>query len=59
MPFKLDIPLPSKIGREELFRLNLNKVLLDEKIDWEELVKRTDGYSGADISNVLIYFFFN
>ena len=25
---------------------------LEEGIDWEHLVKMTDGYSGADISNV-------
>lgn len=27
-------------------------MVVDEGIDWDELVRITDGYSGADISNV-------
>lgn len=27
-------------------------MVVDEGIDWDELVRMTDGYSGADISNV-------
>jgi katanin p60 ATPase-containing subunit A1 len=25
---------------------------VDENINWEQLMQKTDGYSGADISNV-------
>jgi len=46
------IPLPNKKGREELFRLNLANLNLDEDVDLEKLVDATEGYSGADISNV-------
>lgn len=35
-----------------MFDINLRQLKLDEKIDWEALVKSTDGYSGADLSNV-------
>lgn len=46
------IPLPNEIGREELFKINLQNVKLAEDIVYTELVKLTKGYSGADISNV-------
>lgn len=48
----VDIPLPTEKGRRELFKINLRGIELEEGIDWEHLVKMTDGYSGADISNV-------
>lgn len=48
----LDIPLPLSKGRQKLFDINLRQLKIDEKIDWEALVKLTEGYSGADISNV-------
>jgi len=46
------IPLPTEIGRRELFKINLKDSIVSEDIDWEELVKMTDMYSGADLSNV-------
>ena len=48
----VDIPLPTEKGREELFKINLRHIPLREEIDWAKLVEITDGYSGADISNV-------
>ncbi len=48
----IDIPLPTDKGRRELFKINLRGIDLEDNIDWELLVKLTDGYSGADISNV-------
>ena len=48
----LDIPLPSEKGRKKLFEINLKQIKVEEKIDWDHLVKHTQGYSGADISNV-------
>lgn len=35
-----------------LFNINLRKSKLSDDIDWDELVKKTKGYSGADINNV-------
>lgn len=46
------IPLPNSKGREELFRINLKNVNIDENISFEKLVSLTENYSGADISNV-------
>lgn len=50
---RIIIPLPSEEGRRQLFKLNLRGLNIeDEKIDWEYLVKSTDGFSGADIANI-------
>lgn len=46
------IPLPEKEGRRQLFEINLKGISLDENIDFETLVQMTEGYSGADVSNV-------
>lgn len=35
-----------------MFKINLKDVKLEEGIDFEKLVKLTEGYSGADISNL-------
>ena len=49
---RIYIPLPSEKGREELFKINLRGIKVDEGVDFVELCRRTKGYSGADISNV-------
>jgi katanin p60 ATPase-containing subunit A1 len=49
---RIYIPLPTDIGRKELFKINLRDIKLDSNIDWDLLVTKSDGYSGADISNV-------
>ena len=46
------IPLPNTVGREEMFKINLKGVTLANDVNIPELVKMTDGYSGADIANV-------
>lgn len=46
------IPLPTEVGRRQLFKISLKDIKCEENIDWEVLVKKTEGYSGADISNV-------
>ncbi|GMH57674.1 hypothetical protein TrRE_jg4494 [Triparma retinervis] len=46
------IPLPSQIGRKELFRINMKDCELSEDADLEALSAMTEGYSGADIANV-------
>jgi len=46
------IPLPSQIGRKELFRINMKECEMSEDVDLEALSTMTDGYSGADIANV-------
>lgn len=49
---RIYIPLPTEKGRAELFKINMRGMDLEDDIDWERLIKMTEGYSGADISNV-------
>lgn len=46
------IPLPTVIGREALFEINLKTIPLSPGIDFKKLAEMTDGYSGADIACV-------
>ena len=50
--YKSDIPLPNKKGREECFKINLSGVSVADNVNFQKLVDRTEGYSGADIANV-------
>lgn len=49
---RIYIPLPTEVGRRELFKINLAGVKVAEDVDFEELVKKTDGYSGNDIAGL-------
>ena len=47
------IPPPDFEGREEIFKINLAKMKIkNEEIDYEELSKLTENFSGADIAKV-------
>jgi katanin p60 ATPase-containing subunit A1 len=35
-----------------MFKINIKGVTIKDDVDWKELVKLSDGYSGADIANV-------
>ena len=49
---RIYIPLPSDKGRQQLFDINLKGINIDGGVDYQELCRKTKGYSGADISNV-------
>lgn len=49
---RIYIPLPSENGRLELFKINLRGTQTAPDINFDELVKKTKGYSGADIASV-------
>jgi katanin p60 ATPase-containing subunit A1 len=49
---RIYIPLPTELGRKELLTINLRGVKLAEDFNLEELSKKFDGYSGADITVV-------
>ncbi|CAH3164415.1 unnamed protein product [Porites lobata] len=46
------IPLPETVGRLELLKINLRGVNMAEDVVLEEIAKKMEGYSGADITNV-------
>ena len=49
---RIYIPLPNKIGREQMFHINFKGIKLSNDVDIEMLIKKTEGYSGHDISSV-------
>lgn len=50
---KIEIPLPNESGRLEIFKIHISKVQKKGEIDFEPLVKTSDGFNGADIRNVI------
>jgi len=49
---RIYIPLPAAEGRQQLFDINLKSVKLGADAKIEDLVRRCDGYSGADVTLV-------
>ena len=49
---RIYIPLPNSVGRREMFKINFKGINLSDDVDIETLVKKTEGYSGHDISSV-------
>ncbi|KAI6653737.1 hypothetical protein LOD99_3241 [Oopsacas minuta] len=49
---RIYIPLPEVEGRLECLRINLKEVKVTEDVDFIEIAKLMDGYSGADITAV-------
>jgi len=39
-------------GRRQLFSICVRGVNVSEEVDWDDLVRLTEGYSGADIASV-------
>ena len=49
---RIYIPLPNSVGRREMFMINFKGIKLSNDVDIDILVKKTEGYSGHDISSV-------
>ncbi|KAL8139421.1 hypothetical protein V2J09_005442 [Rumex salicifolius] len=49
---RIYIPLPNFESRKELVRINLKSVEVSTDVDIEEVARRTEGYSGDDLTNV-------
>ncbi|GAB6134789.1 CDC48 family AAA ATPase [Thermococcus prieurii] len=47
------VPAPDEKARLEIFKVHTRKVPLAEDVDLEELAKRTEGYTGADIEAIV------
>ncbi len=50
---KVKVGLPDKEGREKIFNVHLKNKKLGEDFDIKEIVSLTNGFSGADISNLV------
>lgn len=49
---KIEIPLPNEKGRKEILKIHSAKMERGEDIDYDNLVKLTVGFNGADLRNV-------
>ena len=49
---KILVPLPDLPAREQILRMNLEGLPIDENFDFNLLAEQLEGYSGADIRNV-------
>lgn len=49
---KIEIPLPNEQGRLDILKIHASKLSKSGEIDFESLVKLSDGFNGADIRNV-------
>ena len=50
---KITVTLPDKKGRADILRVHARNKVIDPKVDFDVLAKRTVGFSGADLENVL------
>ena len=50
---KITVSLPDKNGREAIFKVHARNKKLSSDIDFAQLAKRTVGFSGADIENIM------
>ena len=47
------VPAPDEQSRKEIFKVHTNKMKLSDDVNFNKLVRETDGYSGADIENLV------
>ncbi|KAL2107943.1 hypothetical protein VUR80DRAFT_4463 [Thermomyces stellatus] len=50
---KIEIPLPNEVGRLEILKIHSQSVVTEPDIDFESVVKMSDGLNGADLRNVV------
>ena len=50
---KITVSLPDRKGREEIFKVHSRGKKIDSDVDFNALAKRTVGFSGADIENIM------
>jgi len=49
---KIEIPLPNEVSRADILRIHSQSMRKQGDIDFEAVVKLSDGFNGADIRNV-------
>mmetsp|Transcript_4914 Transcript_4914/g.9922 ORF Transcript_4914/g.9922 Transcript_4914/m.9922 type:complete len:404 (-) Transcript_4914:973-2184(-) len=49
---KLEIPLPNEQARLDILKIHASKVTKHGEIDYEAVVKLSDGFNGADLRNI-------
>ena len=49
---KIEIPLPNDASRMDILKIHASKIQTRGEIDFEAIVKLSDGFNGADLRNV-------
>lgn len=49
---RIEIPLPNEQGRLEILKIHSKKLTLSDEIDFDAVVKMSEGFNGADIRNI-------
>lgn len=49
---KLEIPLPNEVARMEILKIHAGPVRKTGEIDYEAIVKLSEGFNGADLRNI-------
>lgn len=49
---KIEIPLPNEQSRLEILKIHTKPIAKKDEIDYEAIVKLSDGFNGADLRNV-------
>jgi 26S proteasome regulatory subunit T4 len=49
---KIEIPLPNEVSRTEILKIHCGPIRKNGEIDYEAIVKLSDGFNGADLRNV-------
>jgi len=49
---KIEIPLPNEQGRLEILKIHASSIAKQGDLDYEAVVKLSDGFNGADLRNV-------
>ncbi|MDY2574909.1 MAG: ATP-dependent zinc metalloprotease FtsH [Bacilli bacterium] len=50
---QITVSLPDKVGREQILKVHARNKKIDSSVDWKNVAKRTVGFSGADLANVV------
>lgn len=51
---KIEIPMPNREARKQILEIHTKNMKLEKDIDFENLAKLTDGFSGSDLKTVTI-----
>ena len=49
---KIEIPLPNEVARLDIMRIHSSKISKKAEIDFEPIIKLSEGFNGADLRNV-------
>lgn len=51
MDRKIEIPLPNEVARMEILKIHANPIRKTGEIDYEAVVKLSEGFNGAGMSS--------